>query len=60
MNKFLEILLGLVLLIVPIVAVIQYEAWGIATVQFLMGAVVVGIVLLGLLFIILGISDLRA
>jgi len=61
MNKYLEILLGLILLIVPLVVALGYPAsWGKATLQFLEGGVVIGVMLIGLMFIILGISDLSA
>jgi len=60
MNKWLELLLGLVLVIVPIVVALSYAAWGLATIQFLMGGLIVGVVLIGLMFIMLGISDITA
>jgi len=62
MNKWLELLLGLILVIVPIVLVLpgQYLAsWGVATISFLKGGVVTFVVLIGLLFIMLGVSDLK-
>ncbi len=60
MNKWFELLLGLILVIVPIVLAINniYGA-GTATIEFLKGGVVVGVILIGLLFIMLGISDLK-
>lgn len=60
MNKWLELLFGLILVIVPIVLAINniYGA-GTATIEFLKGGVVVGVILIGLLFIMLGISDLK-
>ncbi|MCX6742220.1 MAG: hypothetical protein NTX24_03550 [Candidatus Pacearchaeota archaeon] len=61
MNKFIEILLGLILLAVPILAAIfnWIPGLGKATLVFIGGAVVVILVLFGLLFLILGISDLN-
>ena len=59
MNKWLEVLLGLILVIVPIVLAINYVAWGTATVQFIKGGIIVGVILIGLLFLMLGISDLK-
>lgn len=59
MNKWLELLVGLVLLLAPIIIAVSYpETWGAATLQFLMGAVVVVVALIGLMFIMLGISDM--
>ena len=64
MNKWLEILLGLILVIIPIVVVFQWlnagrwdflhPAWTV-----LKGGVFWAVVGLGLLFLMLGISDLK-
>ncbi|MFA5174063.1 MAG: hypothetical protein WC438_02685 [Candidatus Pacearchaeota archaeon] len=59
MNKWLEILLGLILIILPVYAAMIYSSWGAATIAFLKGGVICFIVLIGLLFLMLGISDLR-
>ena len=62
MNKWLELLVGLILVIVSIVALInsnQFWGLGAAGIQFIKGGIVVGILLIGLLFIMLGISDLK-
>jgi hypothetical protein len=62
MNKWVEILLGLILLVVPIALVLPgmpCASWGIAAIEFLKGGIVWLVILLGLLFLMLGISDLR-
>ena len=59
MNKWIEILLGLILIIVPIVAALQYSIWGAAVITCIKGGVVIGIVMIGLLLLLLGISDLK-
>ncbi|MGV8152356.1 MAG: hypothetical protein ACP5OG_04695 [Candidatus Nanoarchaeia archaeon] len=59
MNKWLEILLGLILVIAPVLAAIYYPSWGAATIAFLKGGVICFVVLIGLLFLMLGISDLK-
>ena len=62
MNKWLEILLGLILIIVPIVLVLPgmwLASWGVATIEFIKGGIVVFVIFVGLLFLLLGISDLR-
>ena len=59
MNKWLEILIGLILIIVPVLVAISFSNWGAATIAFLEGAVVVFVALIGLLFLMLGISDLK-
>jgi hypothetical protein len=60
MNKWLEILVGLIL-IVAAVAVwgFNYEGFGVAALTFLKGGLVWMVILVGLLFLMLGISDLR-
>ncbi len=59
MNKWIELLLGLILVIVPIVIAVYFVSWGAATIAFLKGGVICLIVLIGLLLIMLGISDLK-
>lgn len=61
MNKWLELLIGLILIVVPV-----YVAWGLnwvgfgtAALEFLKGGVVWFLILIGLLFLLLGISDLK-
>jgi len=60
MNKWLELVLGIVLVIVPIVLAVSYSTIGAAALSFLMGGLVVGVVLVGIMFIMLGISDITA
>ncbi|MFA5857415.1 MAG: hypothetical protein WC867_08695 [Candidatus Pacearchaeota archaeon] len=62
MNKWIEILLGLILIIGPIVLVLPgmpLHLWGLAALELIKGGIVVLVVLVGLLFLMLGISDLR-
>jgi len=62
MNKWMEILVGLILVIVPLWAILAasaFASWGSATITFIKGGVVVFVILIGLLFLMLGISDLR-
>jgi hypothetical protein len=60
MNKWLEILVGLVLVIAAAVAW-AYNLWafGDAALSFLKGGIVWFVILIGLLFLMLGISDLK-
>ena len=60
MNKWLELLLGFILIIAPIIVAINNPAtWGAATLQFIEGGIIVAVILIGLLFLMLGISDLK-
>jgi len=62
MNKWIEILVGLILVVVPlwvILAVSAFASWGPATIAFIKGGIVVFVILIGLLFLMLGISDLK-
>jgi hypothetical protein len=63
MNKFVEILVGLILLIAPIYIWVDGSllGWGMgeAALVVLKGGVMWGLILIGLLFLILGISDLK-
>jgi TRAP-type C4-dicarboxylate transport system permease small subunit len=66
MNKWLELILGLILIIVPIIiAWFSPMWWGdfwnfrAAAWEFLKGGVFWFLVMIGVLFILLGISDLK-
>ena len=59
MNKWLEILLGLILVLIPIWVAITFSSWGAATIAFLQGGVICFVILIGLLLLMLGISDLK-
>ncbi len=60
MNKWLEILLGLIFVIVPIIlAVLVWPSWWTAALDVLKGSIFWGLVGLGALFILLGISDIK-
>ena len=61
MNKWLELVLGIVLLLAPISVAMQFaSSIGAATIAFIEGGLVVGIALIGLMFIMLGVSDITA
>jgi len=60
MNKWLEILIGLVLVIGAIVvAIINFWEMGQAALVFFKGGLVWFVGIIGLLFLMLGISDLK-
>lgn len=60
MNKWLEILIGLIFIIAAILLWV-YNIWGMgmAALEFLKGGIVWFIILIGLLLLLVGISDLR-
>jgi len=60
MNKWFELLLGLILVILAVIAWIQ-NIWGMGTaaLELLKGGIVWFILFIGLLFILLGLSDLK-
>ncbi len=60
MNKWLEIILGIVLLLAPIMVALQVNYVGAATLAVITGGLVIGIALIGLMFVMLGISDITA
>ncbi len=64
MDKWSELLLGLILVIVPIVIAFYSQTWGMwnfwsAAWTFFKGGLFWVIVMMGVLFILLGISDLK-
>lgn len=59
MKKYLEILLGIVLIAAVIYSNYRYTALWLATKKVLAGGVVCMVALIGLLLVILGISELK-
>ncbi|MDO8509008.1 MAG: hypothetical protein Q7S27_04975 [Nanoarchaeota archaeon] len=64
MDKWSELLLGLILVIVPIVIAFYSQSWGAwdfwsAAWNFFKGGLFWVVVMVGVLFILLGISDLK-
>lgn len=60
MNKWLELLAGLILVIIPILlATMVWPSWWSASLDVLKGGLFWAIVGVGALFILLGISDLK-
>ncbi len=64
MNKWLEILLGLVLILVSVLIWGFSYGWGFwnfgtAAWEFIKGGVIWFVVMVGVLFLVLGISDLK-
>jgi hypothetical protein len=65
MNKWAELLVGLILIIIPIIIAFYSQTWGIwnfwaAAGQFFLGGLFWLIVLIGILFILLAISDMKS
>jgi len=60
MNKFVEILIGLVLLILPIyVWIIDFAGFGDSALIVLKGGIVWGFLLVGIIFLLIGLSSLK-
>jgi len=60
MNKWIEILLGLILIVIAVYAwMTNLWTFGTAALEFLKGGIVWLVILLGILLLLLGISDLK-
>ena len=60
MNKWLELLIGLILVIGAIILALSvWPSWWISALEVLKGTIFWAIVGIGILFILLGISDLK-
>jgi len=60
MSKLINILVGIILIVIPIIIVTNislFYSWGLAAVDFLKGGIVVLLVLIGIVFLILGITE---
>ncbi len=62
MDKALKIILGLILVVVPLYLVLPgmpLAGWGAAAWELIKGAITIVVILVGLILIILGISELK-
>ena len=61
MKWWSEVLVGLLLVLIPVWFVLNPvgAGWGTAAVELIKGGIVVGIILVGALFVMLGISDIK-
>jgi len=62
MNKWLKILLGLLVLVIPLYLIMPgmpLSNWGIAALEFTKGGLTVFVILIGLVLIIMGIDELK-
>jgi hypothetical protein len=60
MNKYIEIVLGLVFLLVPMFAwMIDFAGLGTAALTFLKGGIIWGLIGIGLIFLLIGFHDLK-
>lgn len=60
MNKFITILIGLILLIIPIYAwIVNFAGFGTAALTFLQGGIIWLLILIGAVSLIIGLSSLK-
>jgi len=60
MNKYLKILAGLVVLLAPVYAwIVDWAGFGAAAMSLLKGGLVWLFILIGIVFLVAGISDLK-
>ena len=58
-KNFFKVVVGLILIVLPIWAVTYWRDWGQATLDLIKGGVVIGIILVGLLFLLLGFTGMK-
>ncbi|MEM4230594.1 MAG: hypothetical protein QXF25_01840 [Candidatus Pacearchaeota archaeon] len=59
MNKWLELLVGIVLVVGMVVFALKVPTWGLAAWEFFKGGLIWFVGMIGVLFLLLGISDLK-
>lgn len=59
MNKWLEILVGLILIVSAVLVAFYFPSWFSAAIAVLKGGILWFVLGIGLLFLMLGISELR-
>ena len=61
MKWWLEILLGILLVLIPVWFVLNPigAGWGAAALELIKGGLVLGVILIGIMLLMLGISDIK-
>ncbi len=62
MSKWIKILLGLILLVVPLYLVfpgMPLSSWGEATWELIKGGITIFVILMGIILVIIGIDELK-
>ena len=59
MNKLLQILIGLALVLVPIWTALTFPGWGQAAIDLIQGGLIICVTLIGLVLVILGIIGMK-
>jgi len=61
MKWWLEVLVGILLILIPLWFVLNPigVGWGVAAIELIKGGLVLGIICIGIMFLILGISDIK-
>ena len=59
-KNLLKIIIGIILVVGPILGAITFKSWGLATLKFLQGGVAILVVLIGLIFLFIGFSDIKS
>ena len=58
-KNLFKVVGGLILVLLPIWAAIRYPGWKQATLDVIQGSIVIGVILIGLLILILGITGMK-
>ena len=59
MNKWLQLLIGLLLVLIPVWTALTFQGWGQAVIDLIQGGLVIGVALIGIVLVILGISSMK-
>jgi len=58
-NNLIKVIIGLILVIVAVWFAINFSDWGKALIDIIQGGIVLAVILIGLVLIMLGFSDLK-
>ena len=58
-RTLFKVVLGLILILVPIYVALTYSGWGRATISFIQGGIIIFVILIGLIIVLLGLSELK-
>lgn len=59
LKSLVKIIIGILLVIIALFVAIKYGSWGRATIDLIQGGIILTIIFVGLIFFMLGITDLK-
>lgn len=59
LKGFFKIIVGILLVIIALLVAISFKSWGQATLELIKGGIILAIIFVGLIFLMLGFTDIK-